>query len=111
MNGDVRFSLNDVPLSLKADVELFGWNVCLGPIADIALTLGDSLPQSIRIGFSVHTRAVQGVPQIGAMGGRNSLAILGWPANSRWATRSLTKGDANPGPNRFRPFLRARSAK
>jgi len=55
MNGDVRFSLNDVPLSLKADVELFGWNVCLGPIADIALTLGDSLPQSIRIGFSVHT--------------------------------------------------------
>jgi len=41
MNGDVRFSLNDVPLSLKADVELFGWNVCLGPIADIALTLGD----------------------------------------------------------------------
>ena len=52
------------------------------------------------------SRAVQGVLQIGAMGGRNSLDIAGWSANSRWATCSLTKGDTNPGPNRFRPRKR-----
>src|SRR5262249_9403018 len=52
---------------------------------------------------------LQGVSQIGGMSRRNSLDI--WLANSRWATHPLTKGDTNPGPNRFRPFLRARSAK
>src|SRR5262245_9200070 len=52
-----------------------------------------------------------GVSQIGGMSRRNSLDIPWWLANSRRATHSLTKGDTNPGPNRFRPFLRARSAK
>src|SRR5215471_20347408 len=52
---------------------------------------------------------LQGVSQIGGMSRRNSLEIpFWWLANSRWATHSLTKGDTNPGPNRFRPFLRAR---